>query len=392
MSLSLTVPSGTFLLAGIPIWVKITGASAPSGSTGYKVLLKVTSEDGLIVGGPFIDAVAPLSGEALFDASGYCNQPVTNEFEWPLTGGLNPYGDQTREVNFTAGECYIDEDGELVETWGTATGTHYIVNGGISNRRQGEFNDLSSSFYAYYVTGKRFLTYFPDNMVVYPYQPLKLWFLAASDYSATVKIKGYYEDGSSYEKGNSHTFYENIMHEINFMPYHMDATNLAPVKGGVKMTHFEAWIDGVTAKSTFIVDHSYHEQCNYLFTLNGLGGIDVIWLNGEVTEKFPTESVQAFRPFPEDGTAQYPTLLVASRTGQKTWSINTGWKSAGEIRALKDALLSRQAWLLESAEGYNKGTLTPVVVQSYSDDLINSSDDMFAIELELIEAHKSEYL
>lgn len=391
---TLTVPSGTFHLSGNPLWVLISGATVPALATNYKVLCKVTSTDGVLIGGPFIDAKAPdESGEALFDLSGYTDQPVEKVFEYPLTGGLNPYTDDTLDMTFTPGESYIDENGDLKENWGSASAGNYVVKGGVGPRQLGKYNDDHSSFYADYVTGAKWLTYFPAVQTVAPFQPVKLWLLAAAGGAKTLHIKGYYEDGSNYEYTHSHTLYQDIMHEINCLPYHADSTNLMPVKpGSIKMLYYEVWFEGLTSKMTYYVDHTYHEQCNYLFGLNSLGGVDCVWLSGEVSKGFKTESVQAVRPFPIDGTAKYRTVIVASRTGARSWKINTGWKSKTEIESLKDILLSKQCWLLEDFTGNGTGTLHPVTIENSSADLFNSDENMYALEIEMAEAHNSQYL
>lgn len=394
MALALTVPSGTFHLSGNPLFVKITGAVAPAGATNYKVLCKVTSTDGELVGGPFIDAKAPDGdGEALFDVAGYVDQPLDKVFEFPLSGGLVPYNSQTLDITLTPGESYIDSDGDLQENWGTASEGNFVVKGGVGFRKLGEYNDLSSSFFADYVTGAKFLTHMPSGQVVHPYQPAKLWFLAAANGSKNVKIKATYDDGSTYEYTSAHTFYQNIMHEINCLPYHATAENMPPVKtGGIRMLYYEVWIDTVTAKYVFTLDHSYHEQCNFLFAFNSLGGVDCVWLSGSVKKGYKTETVQAIRPFATTAGAKDRTLIVASRTGQRTWTINSGWKSQTEIEALKDLLLSKQVWLLEDAPTYNSGTLHPVIVETSQADLYDSETDLYALELEIVEAHNSQFI
>jgi hypothetical protein len=390
---TLTVPSGTFHLSGNPLWVLISGATVPAGATNYKVLCKVTSTDGVLIGGPFIDAKAPVSGEALFDVSGYTDQPVEKLFEWPLSGGINPYPDDTLDMTFTPGESYIDEDGELVENWGSSSAGNYVVKGGVSFRELGEFNDGNSSFYDEYVTAGKFLTRMPNNQVVHPYQPSKLWLLHDASETGELNISAVYDDSSSYLCQNNHGLYQNIMHEINVMPYHADSTNMKPVKNnGSKMLYYEVFIADKTETRRFYVDHTYHEQCNYLFFLNSLGGVDCVWLSGEVSKGFKTETVQAIKPFAIDGSAKDRTMIVASRTGQRTWKINTGWKSQTEIEGMKDLLLSKQVWLLEDAAGYNQGTLHPVTIETSSADLYNSQEDLFALELDIVEAHNSQYL
>ena len=394
MALTLTVPSGTFHLSGNPLTVKIAGASAPVGSSNYKVLCKVTSTDGELLGGPFIDAKAPDgSGEAYFDVAGYVDQPLEKVFEFPLSGGLVPYNNQTLDITLTPGESYIDSDGDLVETWGSASAGNYVVKGGVGFRKLGEYNDASSSFYADYVTGAKFLTNMLSGQYVHPYQPAKLWFLSAAGGSGDVKIKVYYDDASTYTYTSTHTFYANIMHEINCLPFHADAVNMPPVKtGNVKMLYFEVWIDSITSKYVFNVDHTYHAQCNFLFAFNSLGGVDCVWLSGEVAKGYKTETVQAIKPFPVTGGAKDRTLVLASRTGQRTWKINSGWKTRTEMEALKDLLLSKQVWLLEDAPTYNSGTLHPVIIENSQADLYDSQKDLYSLDIEISEAHNSQYI
>jgi hypothetical protein len=111
-----------------------------------------------------------------------------------------------------------------------------------------------------------------------------------------------------------------------------------------------------------------------------------------VEKGYKTESVQAVRPFPSTGTAKYRTVIVAQRTGQRTWRINSGWKSKTEIEAMRDLLLSKQVWLLEDAPTYNSGTLHPVTIETSSTTLYNSQEDLYALDIEMSEAHNSQYL
>jgi hypothetical protein len=117
-----------------------------------------------------------------------------------------------------------------------------------------------------------------------------------------------------------------------------------------------------------------------------------VWLNGHVTKGFKTEQVQAIKPFAQAGTAKDRTMIVASKTGQRTWKINTGWKSKEEIEGLKDLLLSKEVWLLEDAEGFNQGTLHPVTIENSASELYDSMEDLWALEIDITEAHSNQYL
>ncbi len=392
MALTLTVPAGSFHLSGNPLWVKIEGATPPAGSTLYKVLLRIISVDGDLAGAPFVDGKAPASGVAWFNVSGYVDQPLEKRFEWPMVGGFNPYHEDTRVVTFQAGESYVDENDNLVEIWEVASEGYFVVKGGVGPSGMGAYNDSGGSFYSDFVEGGKFLTWMPQSQVVHPSQPVKLWLLAAQGRDTLLHIKATYEDGSTYEWVNPHTLYKDIMHEINCLPYHSGWDNMPAVKAGIRMAYYEVWLEGVTQVRRFTVDHAWHEQCNFLFVLNSLGGVDVMWLNGEVQMGFDTRSVEAVRQFSRTGSRKERTVVVASRTGRRTWKINSGWKSAEEMLALMDCLLTKQAWLLADASGYNTGTLYPVNIANTSSRLVDTSADLQSVEIELVEGHDSQYL
>ena len=380
-------------MAGNPLWVRVDGASQPAGSTLYKVLLKIESVDGEIIGGPFVDGKAPVAGTAWFDVSGYVNQPFQKNFDWPLVGGMMAHNNDTHMVTFQPGEMYLDQEDNLVESWGAVSESYFVVNGGVGPRQTGDYNDQGTSFYQDFVAGGKFLTWMPDPQVVHPWQPVKLWMLAAEARQVELHIKAYFEDGTTGEWINPHGLYKDIMHEINCLPYHSGWDVMPPVKpDGTRQTHYEVWIEGVTPKRTFILDHDYHENNNFLMALNSLGGVDVVWLGGEVVTGFDTSVVEATRPFSREGTRKERTVIVASRTGRRTWRINSGWKSRTEIRALEDLLLSKQVWLLEDAGAYNSGTLYPVNIANSSTPLTNTMNDLQSVTIELAEAHDSQYI
>lgn len=388
---TLTVPAGTFHLSGNPIRVNITGATIPSGATDYKILCKVASVDGLLIGAPFIDAKTPVTGAASFDVSGYVDQPVDKSFDWPMLGGLGPNSIYTLDVNFTPGERYIDSNGDLQEAWGTASLTNFVIKGGVSFTQLGIYYDESDSFYNDFVVGGKFLTWMPLSQVVHPYQPVKLWLLSDENQSVELNIYAHYEDGDGHLYRSNHDLYINILHEINCLPFHADSLQMPPVKNGSKMDYYEVWIGSVTETRRFIVDHNYHENCNYLFVANSLGGIDCIWLNGAVDKGFKVSQVFANKPWPAAGTRKTRTKVVSNKTGSRTWRINTGYKSTEEMAGMPDLLLSKQVWLLEDASAYNTGTLYPVIITNSDALLNNSMEDLHSLELEIEEAHDNSY-
>lgn len=396
---TLTVAEGTFHLSGNPLRVSITGATIPSGATGYKILCKVTSVDGLLIGAPFIDAKTSVAGAASFDVSGYVDQPVDFAFQYPITGLVSPRDSHTLDIKFQPGERYLDANGDLVEAWGTLSATHYVLKGGMSFIDLGQFADDSKSFYSEYVNALNFLTRMPTNRVVHPYQPNKLCFVANSVTDAKIIIYAWYEDKPEYPYSNPYIYintfstYENIMHEMEANPFAADSTHMAPVVAGVKLLYYDVVINlfETSISMRFYVDHNYYENCNFLFAVNSLGGIDCIWLNGAVEKGFKVDQVLSVKQWPSTGTRKTRTKIVSNKKGSRTWKINTGYKSTEEMGAMPDLLLSNQVWLLENAATFNGGILYPVIIAN-ADALLNSSmDDLHSLELEIEEAHDNKY-
>lgn len=396
MALTITVQEGQMHLSGNPILVTVSGGVAPAGSSEYKLLCKVKSVYGVsLVGQPFIDAKAPVAGSAVFDVSGYVHQPAPRDFHWPQSGQVTGYIDYTYDVRFQCGERYIDSNGDLQESWGAETETNFILAGGVGFRTLGYWQENDLNFHDVYVAKMKFLTHMPTNQVVHPYQPVKVWGIPHSSQQAFLSVKGYYEDSTSYERIVEFGLYMDMIFEFSVSPYLADPVNLAPVKGGVKMSYYDVTIttvsDGIEATMRFYVDHTYHEDCNYLFFLNSLGGIDCVWLSGSVEKSYNTQSVQASKPWNAAATLKTRTTVISSRSGKRSWKINSGWKSRLEIEALSDAMLSKEAWLLEDAPTFNSGTLIPVNVVNSQTVFYNTESDMYSLELDLEEAHENNY-
>lgn len=398
---TLTVTGAIFHLSGNPIRVNITGATIPSGATDYKILCKVISADSLLIGAPFIDAKTPVSGAAEFDVSGYVDQPIDFDFQYPLTGLVSPRDSHTLDVKFQPGERYIDSAGDLVESWGTLSATHYVLKGGVSFMDQGQYADDSTTFYAEFVEDLHFLTRIPSNRIVHPFQPNKLCIVSKTEIACAITIDTFYDNGYTWVHSAGFSLYENIMHELNASPYLADSVNMAPVVAGQKMLYFDysitIWTTGsppavaMYLKMRFYIDHNYYENCNYLFAVNSLGGMDCIWLNGAVEKGFKVDQVLSVKQWPKTGTRRTRTKIVSNKKGSRTWKINTGYKSTEEMAAMPDLLLSGQVWLLENASGFNSGTLYPVIIANAESLLHNTMEDLHSLELEIEEAHDNKY-
>lgn len=394
MAISVNILGEDVQLSGNPVEVECSGASAPVDSRNYQVLLKVISQDGKLENLPKTDAIHPATdGKALFDISGYVDQPVSLAFQYPLSGAVKSYATQAFNVQVQAGESWLDADGILREEWGSVSDVFQILKGGVSQRQLNMMRDAGSNFYQFYLQGGKFLTARPWGDFVHPTQPVKLWFMPIANASATLKIKAVYMDGSEniYSAGvslNTDNLYE---FNVNPMLLGVDAETGA----GSKMNFYDVWLESggneISEKRRFTVDWIYCERPIFLFFANSLGGIDDVYFSGYVQDRFGLEGATAVKPATRNDTVLDPTLIVTSKSGQNKWTINTGWKTLGTMQYYRDLMVSRQAWYLYSNMTQTSFNVIPVIVDPGDKTLYDRKEDLWSLELEISEGHTSQF-
>jgi hypothetical protein len=379
------------MLSGNPVYVNVAGGTIPAGATEYKYIIKIESADSKLIGAPYYDAITPDSQmEASFNIQGYVDQPVANVFQWPLANACISRNDVTFHVNVYPGERYIDSNGTLVESIGATAEEVYIFKGGVSPRQQAMWNSASTGFETVYLQNNLFLTQRPSGDYVHAMQPVKLWFLSVVGGTASkLNLKYYYNDGSMTEKivsvsmGSNYTLYE---------------LNVGPLFHGIAtagLSYFDAslYLNSTLASDVrrFTIDQRACERPFFLLFKNSLGGIDDVYLSGYATEGFDTEGTPVYKPQQPADTVFERTLDMPNRQGRNTFSINTGYKTTSQMLHLRDMLLSREVWLLYPNGGVTSWYVIPVNITSGTAKLINRADDLYAMQIEMEEAHNSRF-
>ncbi|MBV5334371.1 MAG: hypothetical protein JZU49_01015 [Sulfuricurvum sp.] len=391
MALSLTIPGGAVQLSANPIWIKVAGAVIPSGATEYKLLCKITSVDGDLLGGPFVDGITPnADGESLFDISGLVDQPMLPEFQWPAVAVTVAHAKLAWKIKVEFGETYIDSSGDRQITYAGTFENITILKGGISDFAMGEYNDGATTFYEDWIEGGKFLTNQPLVSVVAPDQIVKLWYMGqwATNHDITLFTQIFLNTKVAViPLMQAVTIYETTgLLELNINPI-FQGFELDP---GEEITSFEFWIEDsggeVSETRTFIVDNSFKENSNYLLAVNSKSGIDVIWLNGNVEKNVDTSGTEGYKPLGINDGSRVATILATGRSSRKKWKINTGFKSSEEIEALHDIYLARHMWL------YTESKLIPVIMSNGDKLLNNTSENLHALDLEFMQAHNTRYI
>lgn len=380
-------------LSGNPIWVKATSSGVPAGATNYRVLLKIVDIDGVLYGGPFI-AENSIDGSNVcwFNISGWVDQFIEKDFNWPLSGRVNAYPDLAYGVFLYAGERYIDSDGEPQESFQSVWGSLFIVKGKLTKIKLAEFNDAGTDWFTYFASGGKFLTLLPDNQWVSPWQPVKLWYKypSASGAAVTLTCTGTFDDGSTQVVSQTPTLTKASLYEFDLQPEHMGFTL---DDGNKKLIKYTFNIAGGETR-TYFIDWTHYEKYWYLFIDNQIGGIDCIWLKGRAKYSPSGQRNLSAKPIERNAGVKTPTLVVSANTRQRSWTINTGIHTEpGMMEALDIMLDSPNMWLAippdDGDTDLSNYTLAPVVCNNGSLDLRNSlNNNVDSVDLELLEAHE----
>lgn len=383
-------------LSGNEIRVKATTSGVPAGATDYRILLKIISADNLLVGSPFIDAIAPdADGNAFFDISGYVDQPADKDFTWPIPdlygSRWHGYSDQVYDVNLQPGERYIDSDGNLQETFQSVFGTIFVVKGKLNPDFYAYLNTYGLTWFSYFCNAARWFSFMPITQYIHPNQPVKLWYKPpTTGLTFTFHAKAYYSDGNIKNYAGFPELYYDVMFE-----FEVGASGLGfpPIDGNAKLLKYEVWMDGTPSleKRTFILNWDYHESTNYLFVDNGAGGIEVIWLSGAVKFAPAGEHTIAERPLTRSMTVKHRTKNIGNVRRTRRWIINSGYKNKEEMEALQVLLYSPAAWLVKQpangSDSLAQYSIIPVIIKNPGFDLTDSVSDLDNIDIELEEAY-----
>lgn len=381
-------------LTGNDIWIKISGGSAPGGAVDYKYMLKLFSTDGQIPGAPFVDAIAPdENGEAFFNISGLVDIPFPAVFEYPPVGAIRANSAQTLKVQVQAGESWINENGLYKEEWGPTAPEFQLLKGGLTSLQNAMFSDDNTTFYDVFVVGKRFLTSRPWGDYVHPTQPIKLYFMAFENISANFTISCYYFDGTSDVFSTAVVLGTSSLFEFNCNP----ALHGKPMinSNGSRMNFFDVALksgnSNVSDDYRFHVDWKFCERPFFMLFANSFGGIDDFYFSGFAKQGIKAEGEIVYKPQGRNATVLDPTLITPNRTGQDSWTINTGYKSSSTLRYLRNLIMARQAWLLFPNLAVSSYRVIPVIITNTDTELMNYQEDLNNIDIEMIEAHSSPF-
>lgn len=385
-----TIPKGAVQLSGNPveIRVKATGLMM-AGKVNYRLALKITCP--ALMGSPFIETIAPDStGMAIFDISGFVDQPVEHTFDYPAKGACNPHDPLIFRITLDTGEVYVNAAGERMTTWaGDMIGYQMrIVKGRLRPYELALLNEIGKSFNSEYIKKGKFLTHLPNFQKVGPRHVPMLWYLSrwTENHAITAHLKINTADKVAHiPMTQNFTLWDitglvDFAFQPQFWGYVLNSLE--------QIVSYEFWLSDINGDisehRTYLVDNGYYERSFTFYYLNPLSGIDMIWLTGEHTEGLKTEAETAYRPVPFGSGSKVPSLTTVTASGQPTWELNTGIKTREELRGLRDFLEARQRWMVDPD---NENRLIPVVIESGDFSFFDSMADVQSFGIKIMEAH-----
>ena len=395
MALEIFVLPNTLALSGNPVWVTFFGDEPPAGVTGYKFMLKIESTNNMLTGAPFYEAVAPSSTyTARLNIQSYLDKAVKYEFSYPVTTACLTYPYHTHVVVITAGISYIDSSGVLHETWNETSKELTLIKGGVSQRQVALWRATNQSFNTVYITAGKFLTQRPQDDIVQPMQPVKLWnFNDGTHEINTLRLVCRYSDGSTVTENIDIYQESGYLYELNVNPAN-HAISLVNENGAELLDWSAALYNNNTVKSDirrFAYDLRYCERPFWIMFANSLGGIDDVYLSGYAVENFDVQGDEGYKPVQYDDDIYDRTLVVPNKQARNTWKINTGPKLATQMFHLRDLLVSREVWLIYPSNFVTAYHVIPVNITNNQVEIIDRKLDHYSLDIEITEAHSSQF-
>jgi len=381
------ITGGLVHLSGNPIQITVTASGV---KPNHKLAVKVTCD--ALMGSPFVEEIAPKNLISVFDISGFIDQPVIYDFDFPAVGVVTAHPKLAFTVTLDIGEVWTDSSGNRLATWNNLSTNNSltVIKGKLRPYELGILNDSGKSFASEYIEGGKFLTHLPNNQVVSPTQIVKLWYLSrwTNIHNANwiLSVKTDLKIARLYKPSGTCVLDPiSGLLEFSFNPVFVGFD----LKPGETILSYTFWLydseNEISERRTYIVDNTYYEKAFTFIYVNPLSGIDCIWLTGPSSEGLKTESEIAYRAVPVLSGSKVASQKTISSSSQRTWELNTGPKSPTEILALRDFLSSKQCWMVDPQ---NPEKLIPVNIESGDNKLFDSGEDIQNLDIKILEAHR----
>ena len=386
MALTLTIPGGTVQLSGNPIKITTT-ASAVSGATNHKMLLRVTSTDGEIANGPWIDEKPGYSAD--FDIHGIVDGPFLSVFDTDHVEYINGWDVPVAEITVEVGESYVSSTGVYTVVWKGSPTAMKIIKGKLTNEELAVLGSKGETFYSQYITSTKFLNNqfnesVPQFYVADVSHNVKVWVYRITDIYVTLSCAVTFSDGVVDGKTFAvEPFSASLLYELNIDLLAANVCADNPTKTPVSyLVQFGSAVCNVNILPKYT---EVHEE---IIIKNRLSGIEIIHCYGKLEQSHQTNK-ETYTIY-ADPDQYKPTVISQSTGNQYKYKVNTGFKTEHERKWIADLLGSDNAWWkserLLHLDGETFG-MVPINIVPGSFRVVDTQEDLISMEFEFEVAH-----
>lgn len=247
------------------------------------------------------------------------------------------------------------ENNRILVPNSTRTGApEYVLKGQLSTEQFAGWRD--QFFTTYLATTRQFLTWQPAAQRIDPEQPGWLYFLvnmAPRPQTLTLRLLLTYDDGTlariNGPSGPAPYAYTVYSVPVGFGQLGLAAHEIAVDK---RIHSYQVWLvnenqQRLTEVRTYYVETEPPRNVRYLLFANSLGGYDTLRCVGIATEGLGLKAVTAQRSLPAGYLPTAAELFTATKTGDRTVTINTGLlEDPRQLDYLEELALSEQVYIL----------------------------------------------
>lgn len=266
----------------------------------------------------------------------------------------------------------------------------YVIHGGLSYEEW-----ASKTFFETYLVGEftPFLTWQPNNKLVFPDQPEYLYFMLNNFDTTTVaaKSKIYYLDGSD-RLVNIHSFSPSDRYEI-YMISCRPSLLAASYPMSDQLKKIEVWVEDQAATRiseirTYIINNDYVENKRYFLYGNSVGGgYATLAAIGKITNTLKVTEQSTEKILDPDYSIEDGEIEILDKTGQNEIRVPVGnaMITREYLERLQDFIISESVYL------YDTNRLVPVQIQSRSIRVVDENRSLAQLEFTYLPPQMRQY-
>ena len=242
-----------------------------------------------------------------------------------------------------------------------------------------------------------FYTWQPNNKIISPDTPEKLYYLVGSDTVTSVKLNitvKYWDD--TQETVTKFTLSNTNKGDVLEVILNYNKLQLGSLNPGKKVKYFTAWLTNqndslLTESRLYYMDFDYHPEETWFIFRNSYGMPETLRCIGMTERRIEVERSTAEQINKYDFTSRDPEILVSSVKESQQFKFNTGWlnKISGKPWHYSDYM--REFFRSKRIYHVSGSRVYPMVILSKSNLINRDNENMLAFEFTAMRAYTDEF-